>query len=141
MNMGTFFEEDLSQEELGQSMELWATHNTPGESTMGIRKGLGRMLFTDEDWEKKLSILSGGELTRLKFAVLMMNKPNVLILDEPTNHLDLESRIALSHALRKYEGTVLFVSHDQDFVSALASRVLFLDKESHEAVDFSVEEA
>ncbi|MCH1430574.1 MAG: ATP-binding cassette domain-containing protein [Chlamydiales bacterium] len=136
-----FFEDDLSENDLKKSLEDWAYDKSNEESSMTVRRVLGNMLFTDEDWCKKISQLSGGELTRLKFAVLMLRLPNVLILDEPTNHLDLEARVALAKALRSYEGTVIFVSHDREFVAQLASRVLFLDKESHEAIEFTVDEA
>jgi ABC-type multidrug transport system ATPase subunit len=73
---------------------------------------------------KPVATLSGGEAARLVFCRIMVQKPNVLVLDEPTNHLDLEAIEALVQALRAYEGTVLFVSHDRAFVSALATRIL-----------------
>jgi ABC-type multidrug transport system ATPase subunit len=82
------------------------------------------MLFSGEDVNKPISALSGGEAARLVFCRIMVSQPNVLVLDEPTNHLDLEAIGALVDALRAYEGTVLFVSHDRAFVSALATRIL-----------------
>jgi ATPase subunit of ABC transporter with duplicated ATPase domains len=96
----------------------------PTETTAFVRGRLGRVLFSGEDVEKKVGVLSGGEAARLVFCSLMVQKPNVLILDEPTNHLDLESIEALIQALKSYEGTVLFVSHDRYFVGALATRIL-----------------
>ncbi len=85
---------------------------------------LGKMLFSKDDVSKSTKSLSGGELSRLYFAYLMMLKPNVLLLDEPTNHLDLESIDALTQSLKDYEGTVIFVSHDRFFISNLAKRII-----------------
>ena len=85
---------------------------------------LGRLLFTADDANKKASVCSGGEKNRLLFGKLMMSDANVLILDEPTNHLDMESIEALNNALANYDGTVIFVSHDREFVSSLATRVV-----------------
>jgi ATPase subunit of ABC transporter with duplicated ATPase domains len=96
----------------------------PQEGTATVRGHLGRMLFSGEDVNKPVSALSGGEAARLVFCRIMVQKPNVLVLDEPTNHLDLEAIAALVKALQAYEGTVLFVSHDRAFVSALATRIL-----------------
>jgi ATPase subunit of ABC transporter with duplicated ATPase domains len=96
----------------------------PQEGTATVRGHLGRMLFSGEDVNKPVSALSGGEAARLVFCRIMVQKPNVLVLDEPTNHLDLEAIEALVESLRAFEGTVLFVSHDRAFVSALATRVL-----------------
>jgi ATPase subunit of ABC transporter with duplicated ATPase domains len=93
-----------------------------GPST--IRGQLGRMLFSGDDVHKPIAALSGGEAARLLFCRIMATGPNVLVLDEPTNHLDLESIEALVEALLEFEGTLLFVSHDRAFVSALATRIL-----------------
>jgi energy-coupling factor transporter ATP-binding protein EcfA2 len=82
------------------------------------------MLFTGEDGTKRLSALSGGEVSRLVFARLGIERPNVLVLDEPTNHLDLESIEALVEGLQQYQGTLIFVSHDRWFVSQLATRIV-----------------
>jgi len=101
---------------------IWDT--IPQEGTATVRGHLGRMLFSGDDVNKPVSALSGGEAARLVFCRIMVQRPNVLVLDEPTNHLDLEAIDALSRALEAYEGTVLFVSHDRAFVSALATRIL-----------------
>jgi ATPase subunit of ABC transporter with duplicated ATPase domains len=101
---------------------IWDT--IPQEGTATVRGHLGRMLFSGEDVNKPVSALSGGEAARLIFCRIMVQKPNVLVLDEPTNHLDLEAIEALVKALQAYQGTVLFVSHDRAFVSALATRIL-----------------
>ena len=96
----------------------------PGESPTFVRAQLGRVLFSGPDVGKRVGLLSGGEAARLIFALLAVEKPNVLVLDEPTNHLDLEAIHALREALTAYPGTVVFVSHDRWFVSALATRVV-----------------
>jgi ATPase subunit of ABC transporter with duplicated ATPase domains len=96
----------------------------PLEGPATVRGHLGRMLFSGDDVNKPVSGLSGGEAARLVFCRIMVQKPNVLVLDEPTNHLDLEAIAALVEALKAFEGTLLFVSHDRAFVSALATRIL-----------------
>jgi ATPase subunit of ABC transporter with duplicated ATPase domains len=101
----------------------------PGESPTFVRAQLGRVLFSGPDVDKRVALLSGGEAARLIFALLAVEKPNVLVLDEPTNHLDLEAINALCEALKDYAGTVIFVSHDRWFVSALATRVVEITPE------------
>ncbi len=96
----------------------------PDAETAYVRGALGRVLFSGDDVQKKVGSLSGGEAARLVFCRIMVEKPNVLVLDEPTNHLDIEAIDALVESLKTYEGTVLFVSHDRAFVSALATRIL-----------------
>jgi len=98
----------------------------PEEGVGFARKHLGRMLFSGDDALKRVGALSGGEAARVVFCRLMMEQPNVLVLDEPTNHLDIESIDTLTAALAAYDGTVLFVSHDRAFVSAVATRILEL---------------
>ncbi len=105
----------------------WLIQERESDSTReNIRKALGQVLFTQDDVYKHVPNLSGGEAARLLFANMMLQNPNVIILDEPTNHLDLESREAMAAALTKFEGTVIFVSHDRHFVSDIATRVLAL---------------
>lgn len=95
------------------------------EQALGfVRSFLGRVLFSGDDALKSISHLSGGEIARLDLARLMILKPNVLILDEPTNHLDVETIESLVSALKTFEGTLLFVSHDRWFVSELATRIV-----------------
>ncbi|MEA2747700.1 MAG: hypothetical protein QOI41_1843 [Myxococcales bacterium] len=96
----------------------------PTEPEHVVRGRLGQVLFSGADVTKKISTLSGGEAARVVFARIMAEKANVLVLDEPTNHLDMESIEALTAGLKAYEGTLLFVSHDRAFVSALATRVV-----------------
>ncbi len=90
------------------------------------RAELGKMLFTKDEAHKSIDVLSGGEASRLLFAKILLEQPNVLVLDEPTNHLDLESRTELAEALSRFEGTIIFVSHDRNFISTIATRIIFL---------------
>jgi ATPase subunit of ABC transporter with duplicated ATPase domains len=96
----------------------------PLEGPSVVRGHLGRVLFSGDDVHKPVSALSGGEAARLVFCRIMVQRPNVLVLDEPTNHLDLEAIHALVKGLLAFDGTLLFVSHDRAFVSALATRVV-----------------
>ncbi len=89
-----------------------------------VRATLGQLLFSSDDFEKPVKVCSGGEKNRLLFGKLMMSSPNVLILDEPTNHMDMEAIEALNLALDHYEGTIIFVSHDREFVSSLATQII-----------------
>jgi ATPase subunit of ABC transporter with duplicated ATPase domains len=116
---------ELLEDESATALDvLWST--CPKEPTAYVRGQLGLMLFSGDDVNKSVSTLSGGEAARLIFARISVQRPNVLVLDEPTNHLDLEAIQALVGALRAYEGTLLFVSHDRFFVSELATRIFEL---------------
>ena len=106
----------------------------PSHGDQIVRSTLGRLLFSAEDFEKQVSVCSGGEKNRLLFGKLMMQNPNVLIMDEPTNHLDMEAIEALNLALEHYEGTLIFVSHDREFVSSLATRIIEI--KDQQLVDF-----
>jgi ATPase subunit of ABC transporter with duplicated ATPase domains len=89
-----------------------------------MRGTLGRLLFSGDDVKKAVKVISGGEQGRMLFGKLMLSRPNVLLMDEPTNHLDMESIEALNSGLEKFPGTLVFVSHDREFVSSLSTRVL-----------------
>jgi len=91
------------------------------------RTFLGRFLFEEDDVFKQVTVLSGGERSRLALAVLTLQRANFLILDEPTNHLDIIAREALEEVLDEYDGTILFVSHDRAFVDALATQVWMIE--------------
>ncbi|WP_074013687.1 ABC-F family ATPase [Candidatus Sodalis sp. SoCistrobi] len=95
-----------------------------GDDEQAVRGILGRLLFGQDDIKKPVGVLSGGEKGRMLFGKLMMQKPNILLMDEPTNHLDMESIESLNAALELYQGTLLFVSHDREFVSSLATRIV-----------------
>ncbi len=89
-----------------------------------IRGTLGRLLFSGDEVKKPVNVISGGEQGRMLFGKLMLSRPNVLLMDEPTNHLDMESIESLNTGLEKFNGTLIFVSHDREFVSSLATRIL-----------------
>ncbi len=105
------------------------SENCAGKGEGIIRSFLGAFLFSNDDVHKKVKVLSGGEKNRVGMAQVLMQDANLLLLDEPTNHLDMISREILLKALQSYEGTMLFVSHDHDFVNKLATRVLELTPE------------
>jgi ATPase subunit of ABC transporter with duplicated ATPase domains len=98
----------------------------PGDDEQIVRATLGRLLFSGDETQKSVRVLSGGERGRMLFGKLMLQRTNVLVLDEPTNHMDMESIESLQLALELYPGTVILVSHDRQFVSALATEVLEL---------------
>ena len=102
-------------------MSQW---RSSGDDDQYVRGILGQLLFTQDDIKKPVRKLSGGEKGRMMFGKLMMIKPNILIMDEPTNHLDMESIESLNLALEHYDGTLIFVSHDREFVASLATRIL-----------------
>lgn len=112
------FEEELS---LTEWMDQWRQGNDDDQT---IRGTLGRLLFSGDDIKKSTRVISGGEKGRMLFGKLILRKPNILLMDEPTNHLDMESIESLNSALEKFTGTLIFISHDREFVSSLATRIL-----------------
>ncbi len=104
------------------------------DDEQALRATLGRMLFSKDESRKSVKVISGGEEGRLLFGKMMLLKPNVLLMDEPTNHLDMESIEALNLALENYAGTLIFVSHDREFVASLATRVIEMQTDG--IVDF-----
>jgi len=123
------FANDMS---LFEWMSLW---KNPGDDEQAIRAALGRLLFSQDDIIKSVKVISGGEQGRMLFGKLTLKKPNILVMDEPTNHLDMESIESLNLALENYPGTLIFVSHDREFVSSLATRIIEMKPEG--IVDFS----
>ncbi len=111
-----------------QTVESWLAGFCPSESIGFVKGQLAAVLFSGDETGKKLHALSGGEAARLIFARQAVEQPNVLVLDEPTNHLDLEAIEALVEALKAFEGTLIFVSHDRWFVGELATRVIELTR-------------
>jgi ATPase subunit of ABC transporter with duplicated ATPase domains len=132
-----YFAQDHSEDfELGVSVFDWITqHRKATDDDQSIRSTLGRLLFSGEDFKKKVDVLSGGEQGRMLFGKLMLSQTNILLLDEPTNHMDMESIESLNTALEKYKGTLFFVSHDREFVSSIATRILEI--KSDEIIDFT----
>lgn len=112
------FDSDLN---LFDWMSQW---QKPSHDDQIVRSTLGRLLFSADDYKKRVAVCSGGEKNRLLFGKLMMQDTNVLLMDEPTNHLDMESIESLNLALEHYQGTLLFVSHDREFVSSLATQII-----------------
>ncbi len=123
------FENDLT---VFEWMSQWKQE---GDDEQVVRSFLGRLLFSQDDIKKPAKVLSGGEKGRMLFGKLMMQKPNILVMDEPTNHLDMESIESLNMALEMYQGTLIFVSHDREFVSSLATRVIEITPER--VIDFT----
>jgi len=132
-----YFAQDHSEDfEENTSVFDWITqYGKPGDDDQTIRSTLGRLLFSGEDFNKKVNVLSGGEQGRMLFGKLMLSQTNILLLDEPTNHMDMESIESLNTALEKYKGTLFFVSHDREFVSSIATRILEI--KSDKIVDFT----
>jgi len=122
------FENDMK---LYDWMSQW---RKPKHDDQAVRATLGQLLFSSEDFDKKVKVCSGGEKNRLLFGKLMMMETNIMLMDEPTNHLDMEAIEALNLALEHYEGTLIFVSHDREFVSSLATRIIEI--KDQQLVDF-----
>ena len=117
-NHSAEFDKDMN---LFEWMSQWMNE---GDDEQVIRGVLGRMLFSQKDMTKSVKVLSGGEQGRMLLGKLIQQKPNILLMDEPTNHMDMESIESLNLALENYPGTLLFVSHDRQFVSSLATRII-----------------
>ncbi|MGM1047468.1 MAG: ABC-F family ATP-binding cassette domain-containing protein [Bacillota bacterium] len=121
-----YFPKDNSVYFDGVDMNLvdWLRQYSNDQDETFLRGFLGRMLFSGEEALKKASVLSGGEKVRCMLAKMMLNGANVLIFDEPTNHLDLESITALNNGLIDFDGTILFTSHDHQFIQTIANRII-----------------
>jgi ATPase subunit of ABC transporter with duplicated ATPase domains len=122
------FDTDLN---LFDWMSLWRRAHHDDQI---VRATLGRLLFSSDDFKKQVRVCSGGEKNRLLFGKLMMMDTNVMLMDEPTNHLDMEAIEALNLALEHYDGTLIFVSHDREFVSSLATRIIEI--KDQQLIDF-----
>ena len=114
-----------NKENLYDWMDQW---KKPTDDEQVVRGTLGRLLFSSNDIEKTVDVISGGEQGRMLFGRIMLQRPNIILMDEPTNHLDMESIESLNLALDKYEGTLIFVSHDREFVSSLATRIIDMNE-------------
>jgi ATPase subunit of ABC transporter with duplicated ATPase domains len=128
VNIG-YYAQDHEYEFEGEKKDMtlfdWMSQwKQPSDDEQAIRGILGRLLFSQDDIAKPTRVLSGGEKGRMLFGKLMLQRPNILVMDEPTNHLDMESIESLNMALEMYKGTLIFVSHDREFVSSLATRIV-----------------
>ncbi|MBS1187440.1 MAG: ybiT [Burkholderiaceae bacterium] len=134
-NVG-YMAQDLSEEfEANLDLTDWMGRWTQeGDDDQAVRSILGRLLFSGDEVKKSVNVLSGGEKGRMLYGKLMLGRHNVMLLDEPTNHMDMETIESLNIALEKYAGTLIFVSHDREFVSSLATRILEVKPEG--IVDF-----
>lgn len=125
----SYLPKDLTKE-FSQDLEIldWLRQyaSKEQEDNTFLRSFLGRMLFSGEEVNKKVKVLSGGEKVRVMLTKMMMQNANVLVLDDPTNHLDLESITSLNDALKKFPGALLFSSHDHEFIETLANRIIYL---------------
>src|SRR5688572_3213974 len=140
VSIGYFPQDHTGLIKKGLTAVEWLHQFDPDASRQDIHGLLGQMLFSGEEGHKPTAALSGGETARLLFCRIMLQKPNVLVLDEPTNHLDLESINALNIALQKYEGTVLLVTHDQDLMEEVGTRVWHFDRDGVHDVKGTYEE-
>jgi len=123
----SYFPKDNSEFFDGIDLSLvdWLRQYSPEDETETFLRGfLGRMLFSGEEAKKKANVLSGGEKVRCMLSKMMLSKANVLIMDEPTNHLDLESIQALNNGLVKFKGSIVFTSHDHEFINSIANRIM-----------------
>ncbi len=124
-NIGFFAQDNseafISKLSLFDWMSQWKKENDDEQVVRGI---LGKLLFRQDEVKKPVNVISGGEQSRMMFGKLMLQMPNIMFLDEPTNHLDMEAIESLNSALEKYPGTLVFVSHDREFVSSIATRIV-----------------
>lgn len=135
-NIGYYAQDHADEFDCDLNLYDWLDQwKKPGDDEQVVRGMLGRMLFSQNDILKSVRVISGGEQGRMLFAKLMLQKPNILVMDEPTNHMDMESIESLNLALENYKGTLFFVSHDRQFVSSLATRIIELTAEG--IVDFN----
>ena len=126
-NIGYYGQDHASDFEEDKILFDWMGQwGKEGDDEQVIRGTLGRLLFSQNDIEKSVKVISGGEQGRMLFGKLILQRPNILLMDEPTNHMDMESIESLNLALENYPGTLLFVSHDREFVSSIATRIIEL---------------
>ena len=133
-DIGYFAQDHADDFEFDYTLFEWMSQWTQGGEQL-VRGTLGRMLFSNDDILKSVKVISGGEQGRMLFGKLILQRANVMVMDEPTNHLDMESIEALNLALENYPGTLIFVSHDREFVSSLATRIIELSADG--VTDFS----
>ncbi len=126
INVGYFAQDETTKLDPNKTVFQTIDDVAVGEIRKKIRQILGSFLFSGDDVEKKVKVLSGGEKTRLSLCKLLLEPYNFLILDEPTNHLDIVSKEILKEALERYTGTLMIVSHDRDFLDGLTDKVFYI---------------
>jgi ATPase subunit of ABC transporter with duplicated ATPase domains len=132
-NVGYFSQDHVSDFDMDLNLTDWMHQWTQqGDDEQVLRGILGRLLFSGDEVKKSVRVLSGGEKGRMLYGKLMLGRHNVLVMDEPTNHMDMESIESLNLALDLFKGTLIFVSHDRQFVSSLATRILEITPEGVE---------
>ncbi len=132
-NIGYYAQDHADEFENDMTLFEWMSQwRQPTDDEQAVRGYLGRLLFSADDINKSVKVLSGGEQGRMLFGKIMMQKPNILLMDEPTNHMDMESIESLNMAMEQFEGTIIFVSHDREFVSSLATRIIELKDGSYD---------
>jgi ATPase components of ABC transporters with duplicated ATPase domains len=135
-NIGYFAQDHEYEFEQGEDLFEWMSRfRQVGDDDQVVRSMLGRLLFGGDDTKKSVKVLSGGEKGRMLYGKMMLGRTNVMLMDEPTNHMDMESIEALNTALDKYKGTLFFVSHDREFVSSIATRIIEIKADG--IVDFT----
>jgi ATPase subunit of ABC transporter with duplicated ATPase domains len=126
-DIGYYAQDHAADFEESKTLFDWMSHwGKESDDEQVIRGILGRLLFSQDEINKSVNVISGGEQGRMLFGKLMLQRQNILLMDEPTNHLDMESIESLNLALENYPGTLIFVSHDREFVSSLATRIIEL---------------
>jgi len=140
VNVTYFAQDQAEQLDVEKSVFETVDDIARGEIRKDLRSILGTFLFSGEDIEKKVSVLSGGERTRLALCQLLLSPSNFLILDEPTNHLDIQSKQVLKNALQNYQGTFIIVSHDREFVDGLTNRIWDIEDQSLKIHHFTLNE-
>ncbi|XPF95211.1 ABC-F family ATPase [Colwellia sp. RE-S-Sl-9] len=132
VNIGYYAQDHAHEFETDMTLFEWMSQwRQPTDDEQAVRGYLGRLLFSADDIKKSVKVLSGGEQGRMLFGKIMMQKPNILVMDEPTNHMDMESIESLNMAMEQFEGTIIFVSHDREFVSSIATRIIELKDNSY----------
>lgn len=135
-NIGYYAQDHEYEFDLDLNLFDWMSQwKQPQDDEQAVRGILGRLLFSQDDIKKNVKVLSGGEKGRMLFGKLMLQRPNIIVMDEPTNHMDMESIESLNLALELYKGTLFFVSHDREFVSSLATRIIEITPEK--VIDYS----
>lgn len=140
VNISYFAQDQAEQLDPDNTVYETVDEIASGEIRSNLRGLLGAFLFSGDDIDKKVGVLSGGERTRLALCQLLLSPSNFLILDEPTNHLDIQSKEVLKTALKNYEGTFIVVSHDREFLDGLTNRIWEIDDHSLKIHHFGVME-